>query len=164
MAITINQAELEHNKHNDPYEELSEPEVFENETYDFFTCDEELYDEVNERITAFELELGNQCDKMLNTISAMLECYEDIHDSKEEALLGPRDDREELCSSCAGSGEGRYDGAKCSDCGGSGTFTLKECYYCGNNFNGRLAYDKPEHCSRTCYRAGYEEANDDGRI
>ena len=31
------------------------------------------------------------------------------------------DDDDELCSNCNGSGEGQYEGAKCSSCGGSGT-------------------------------------------
>ena len=40
----------------------------------------------------------------------------------------PDDDAHEpeLCTACNGSGEGMYDGTKCSYCGGRGTISLHE--------------------------------------
>jgi RecJ-like exonuclease len=60
------------------------------------------------------------------------------------------DQEENLCGSCSGSGEGRFDGSTCSTCGGSGMIYYGECEYCGNTI---AAGKKALVCSKRCLQA-----------
>jgi len=67
------------------------------------------------------------------------------------------ENEDEMCSTCAGSGEGMYADSTCRSCGGSGTSRIIECEYCEGPLN---APNDKVRMHKDCFRAAkaeYEE-------
>ena len=58
------------------------------------------------------------------------------------------DDPEELCSNCAGTGDGLYAMGQCSHCNGSGMIYELNCRCCNNRFSS--GNKEQESCSKKC--------------